>query len=62
MYDIFIAECKKEMRLRKMRNGDLAKLTGYKTATIDVFFSDLSYRDKSENVAKAISVALGVEL
>lgn len=30
MYEMFCAECKKEMRLRHMRNRDLAKATGYK--------------------------------
>lgn len=62
MYEVFIADCKREMRLRRLSNGDLAKLTGYKTSTIDVFFSDLSHRDKSEKVAKAISAALGVAI
>lgn len=45
-----------------MTNGDLAKKTGFKRSTIDAFFADLSGREKSENVAKAISVALGVEI
>ncbi|MBQ4118959.1 MAG: helix-turn-helix transcriptional regulator [Clostridia bacterium] len=62
MYEIFIADCKREMRLRRMTNGDLAKKTGFKRSTIDAFFADLSGREKSENVAKAISVALGVEI
>lgn len=62
MYDYFIAECKKEMRLRKLKNGDLARLTGFKTSTIDAFFSVIAGRERSEKVAKAISAALGVEL
>lgn len=62
MYEVFIADCKREMRLRRMTNGDLAKATGYTTSSINAFFSDLSAREKSENVAKAISAALGVDI
>ena len=45
-----------------MKNRDLAKATGFKKNTIDVFFSETSNRDKSENVAKAISATLRVEI
>lgn len=62
MYEIFIADCKREMRLKRMTNGDLAKATGYKTSSIDAFFADLKSREKSENVAKAISAVLGIEV
>lgn len=62
MYEVFIADCKREMRLRRMTNGDLAKVTGYTKSSINAFFSDISAREKSEKVAKAISVALGVEI
>lgn len=62
MYEIFIADCKREMYLRHMTNSDLAKATGYKTSAIYAFFANLKSRDKSEKVAKAISVALGIEL
>ena len=62
MYEVFAADCKREMYLKKMKNKDLAELTGYKCSTIDVFFSDLNTRQKSERVAKAISKALNVEL
>lgn len=62
MYEIFIADCKREMQLRRMTNGDLARETGYKTSTINSFFSDIAGREKSEKVAKAISVALRVEI
>lgn len=62
MYEIFIADCKREMRLRRMTNGDLAKETGFKKSTINSFFSDIAGREKSENVAKAISAVLGVAL
>ena len=62
MYEVFIADCKREMRLRHMSNGDLAKATGYTKSSINAFLSDLSARDKSYNVAKAISVVLGVEI
>ena len=62
MYEVFIADCKREMRLRKMTNKDLAVATGFKTSTINAFFSDLAAREKSENVAKAISAVLGVAI
>lgn len=62
MYEVFIADCKREMRLRKMNNGDLAKATGYTKSSINAFFADLRGREKSENVAKAISSVLKVEL
>lgn len=62
MYEVFIADCKRAMRLRRMTNGDLAKATGYTKSSINAFFSDINGREKSENVAKAISVALGVEI
>lgn len=62
LYEVFIADCKREMRLRRMNNGDLAKATGYTRSSIDAFFSNINGREKSENVAKAISAALGVEI
>ena len=62
MYEGFIADCKSEMYKRKMTNGSLAKATGFKTSTINAFFANISGRDKSENVAKAISAALDIEL
>ena len=62
LYEYFIAECKKEMRLRKMKNKDLAQATGFKTSTINAFFSDIAGREKSEAVAKAISETLEVKM
>ena len=50
------------MRLRKLSNGDLAKKIGYKKSTVDAFFADLTHREKSGNVAKAISEELCIEL
>lgn len=62
LYEIFIADCKREMHLRKMTNSDLAKATGYKTSTIECFFANTPNREKSTNVAKAISAVLDIEL
>lgn len=62
LYDVFIADCKREMRLRKLSNGDLAKKIGYKKSTVDAFFADLTHREKSGNVAKAISEELCIKL
>ena len=61
MYEMFAAECKKEMRLRRMGNKDLAKATGYKRSTIDSFFTE-GDKYKTDSVAKAISAALDVPL
>lgn len=62
IWDEFMADCKREMWRRKMTNGDLAKLTGYTTSSINAFFADLKSRDKSSAVGEAISRVLGVEL
>lgn len=62
MFEVFCAEAKMQMRLRKMDNADLAKATGYKTSTINAFFSDISGREKSAAVAKAISAALNIKM
>ena len=62
MYEGFIADCKREMYIRKMTNASLAEATGFKRSTIDAFFANLSGRDKSENVAKAIATVLQIEL
>ena len=62
MYEYFIADCKREMRLRRMKNKDLARETGFKTSTINSFFSDIEGREKSKNVAETISAVLGVKL
>lgn len=61
MYEIFAAECKKEMFLRKIGNKELAEATGYKRSTIDSFFTK-GDKHKTENVAKAISAVLNIPL
>ncbi len=62
MYEAFKADCKREMYLRKWGNKELAKATGCATSTINRFFSKDKNRDESENVAKAISAVLGIEM
>ena len=62
MYEIFIADCKREMRLRRMTNADLAQAIGVKTSTINAFFADVKGREKSERVANAISQVLHIEI
>ena len=57
-----MADCKREMWRRKITNGDLAKMTGYTTSSINAFFADLKSRDKSSAVGEAIAKALGVEM
>lgn len=58
---VFIADCKREMSLRGWKNKDLAKATGYKTNTIDSFFSERKDRERSEDVGKAIGKVLGID-
>ncbi len=62
MYEVFIADCKREMRFKKMKNQDIADATGYSKATIDRFFSNGDSRDKSERVAKEIARVLGLNI
>ena len=50
------------MSLRNMTTTELAEATGFKRSTIYAFFANLGNRDKSENVAKAISKVLNVEI
>ena len=57
-----MADCKREMWRRKITNGDLAKMTGYTTSSINAFFADLKARDKSAAVGEAIAKALDVEM
>ena len=61
-YQNFVAKVYAELKLRRMTRKDLAKLTGYSENTINVFMSNTDSRDRSDNVAKAISAALHIEL
>lgn len=61
MYTVFIADCKREMRLRGWGNKELAAATGYKRSSIDSFFSERKDRKKSIEVGKAIGKVLGVD-
>ena len=45
-----------------MTNKDLANATGYTTASINAFFSDIKARKKSESVGKAIAAALNLKI
>lgn len=61
-YQNFVAKVYAELKLHRMTRKDLAKLTGYSENTINVFMSNTDSRDRSDNVAKAISAALHIEL
>lgn len=61
-YQKFRAEVVKELSLRRMSYADLAKKTGYKLSTINMFMSETSTRDRSDNVASAISAVLNIPL
>lgn len=62
MYEVFKADCKREMCLRKWGNKELALATGHAVSTINRFFSNDKNRDESENVAKAIAAVLKIDL
>lgn len=61
MADLLVAEIKKQMYLRGWNNSDLAHETGYKLSTINGFMANVTARDKSPAVAKAICKALEMD-
>ena len=61
MTDPLIKEIKKRMIELDWENKDLAEATGFKTSTINAFFSNISGRERSQNVADAICKTLQIE-
>lgn len=59
VYNLFIAEVKKQLSLKKWTYEDLAKKTGFKIGTIKAFMC--GYRE-SDNVAQCISKVLDIDL
>lgn len=55
---LFVAEVKRQLALRKWTSKDSAKATGYKVSTI---YARISGQRNSDDVEKAIAVALGIE-
>ena len=60
MYELLRAEVDKQKRLRipKLTNKDLAKMTGFKTSTINKFMSG---HEVSENIANALARELKIK-
>jgi DNA-binding phage protein len=63
-YKFLKAEIAKVKRYRGLTNSDLARMTGYKKNTIDVFMSEAPRPDRedSKNVAEALIAALKLEV
>ena len=60
MTDLLVAEIKYQMRLRGWTNSDLANAIGYKTSTVNAFFTNIPSRNRSEAVEKAICKVLNI--
>lgn len=58
--NLLIAEIKYQMRLRNWTNKDLADAIGYKTSTVNAFFTEIPNRNRSEAVEKAICKVLNI--
>ena len=58
-YELLIGKIAEQKKLRRLTYMDIAKMTGYKPNTINMFMN--GYR-QSENVARAIARALNVEM
>lgn len=59
MYEVFKSKIAAEKKLRRLKNKDIAQMTGYAVTTINQFMGGI--RD-SEKVARAISAALDIPL
>lgn len=61
IYRLFIGEVnrQKSIRIPKLTNADLAKMTGYKESTIEAFMKGAR---PTEYVARAIAHALKIEM
>ncbi|MFR1050956.1 MAG: hypothetical protein ACLSE7_04435 [Lachnospirales bacterium] len=59
IYRLFCGKIAEQKKLRKLTNGDLAKMTGYKKKTIEAFMCGAR---ESEKIAKALAAVLNIEL
>ena len=59
IYKILCAKIAEQKKLRGLTNADLAKLTGYKTKTIEAFMCGAR---SSEPIAKALAAVLEIEM
>lgn len=55
---MFVGKIAEQKKLRGLTNADIAKITGYKKSTIAAFMHGSR---RSEKVADAIAMALGIE-
>ena len=58
IYKLLISEIKNQLYLKNLEYKDVAKMTGYKTATISAFMCGAR---QSKTVARSIANALGIE-
>lgn len=58
-YRLFCGKVAEQKKLRKLTNGDLAKLTGYSVKTINAFMCGAR---ESAAIAKALAAVLEIEL
>ncbi|MCH5323973.1 MAG: helix-turn-helix transcriptional regulator [Eubacterium sp.] len=61
-YRLFRAEISRVKKLRGLTNKDLANMTGYKQSTIEAFMLNRPGRNASDNVARALSKALNIDI
>ena len=59
IYRLFCGKIAEQKKLRKLTNGDLAKMTGYSKKTIEAFMCGAR---ESEAIAKALAAVLNIEL
>lgn len=59
IYKVFIGKIAEQKKLLSLTDNDIAKMTGYTCSTIRAFMCGVR---QSESVAKAIAVALKLEL
>ena len=56
IWEVFIADCKREMRLRRMTNKGLAEVTGYTVSSINAFFADIYAAGTMQEIAETYGV------
>ena len=60
-FTLLKAEIAKVKRYRGITNADIARMTGFKKSTIEMFMLNRSQRSDSVNVAKAITAVLNID-
>lgn len=58
IYELFRGKIAEQKKIRRLRDADIAKMTGYTTSTIRAFMCGSR---ENEKIATAIAQALGIE-